>query len=342
MQSDPADEIGAQIEAIVAGRTGAVRFPAALETRHEADTGDDRHRTVLLCAVIGLIVYDAFIIADLDLIPDSIWASVVARFLVVTPLSLVLIAVLHRRPPPIVRETIRCVMTGLCVATILVLMVVTEAPLRIYQHDGIGLVLLYPAVAQRVDVRVLAPTLIICVAMFIAALDRVPEMPAQARQTSVMILIGTAVFVLICAHNLERQTRLSYVLGLRMRRANRSLAATAKADPLTRLVDRLGFDERFAATWRSAHAHGRSIAVVMIDLDHSSSSTTAAAIRRAIAACRRRRGACAAPFAGRRISPSGSGARRCCASSTGPSSRRACAWRSGSAPPSRRWRSPTR
>ena len=266
-RTGPADEIGAQIDAVLASRSLRLRFPPALAAQHEADTKADRERNVILCATFGLIIYDLFIIADFDLIPDAIRASIVARFLVVTPLSLILILVMRRKPSAFVRETFQCVMSVMCVATILVLMVVSEAPLRIYQHYGVGLVLLYPAVAQRVYFRHLVPTLLVCAAMFVAALTMVPEIPPAARQSAVMILLGTVAFILIGAYNLERQTRLSYVLGLQMRRANRSLDIQAKTDPLTGLVNRLGFDERFATAWRSAQGSGRPVGVVMIDID---------------------------------------------------------------------------
>jgi diguanylate cyclase (GGDEF)-like protein len=81
-----------------------------------------------------------------------------------------------------------------------------------------------------------------------------------ALRTTVFLIVGVAACAM-AAWQLERHTRTSFL-------ESRLLAELAQLDPLTGMKNRRVLDEHLARIWQQAIDDGRTIAVLLIDVDH--------------------------------------------------------------------------
>ncbi|HTI00275.1 MAG TPA: GGDEF domain-containing protein [Acidisoma sp.] len=82
---------------------------------------------------------------------------------------------------------------------------------------------------------------------------------------SAVILLSVALLVL--AVLFSRQLYRKMLVDQQLLAANKQLAELARTDPLTRLLNRRGFDENLAREWRRCRRAGRPITLLMIDAD---------------------------------------------------------------------------
>ena len=119
--------------------------------------------------LVGLGVFDAFVIADRSLAPDVRARSLLLRLGLATPLMLCIVAGLANDSAPVWRELSQSLLTVAATGIVLHLMLISHSPLRGYQHYGIGLILLYPTFVQRIHFRYLAGTIAVCFLIYAAA-----------------------------------------------------------------------------------------------------------------------------------------------------------------------------
>jgi len=84
--------------------------------------------------------------------------------------------------------------------------------------------------------------------------------PSLALRTNVFLVIGIAACA-VAARQLEKHARTSFL-------ESRLLAELAQLDPLTGMKNRRVLDEHLARVWQQAIDDGRTIAVLLIDVDH--------------------------------------------------------------------------
>ena len=137
----------------------------------------------------------------------------------------------------------------------------------IFHHYGIILVVLFANVVQRLHFPYAVAASTTIVTMHAIALGQMSGLPSEAAISSVMILGGGAVFTLVANYTLERQFRIGYLLRLRDRLHRNDLESLTRQDPLTGLGNRRDLDRRLERLW-TASGPGRTISVMMVDVDH--------------------------------------------------------------------------
>lgn len=86
-------------------------------------------------------------------------------------------------------------------------------------------------------------------------------LPGSLALRSDLLLLGSATACFVAVWNLEKTARLSFLEG-------RLLAEMAQRDPLTGTRNRRVFDEHLDRLWQHAVENERSIALLLIDIDH--------------------------------------------------------------------------
>src|SRR5437588_711950 len=82
-------------EAAATGRF-RLKFPRYLEERFEAETGPVRSRQLRNAVLVCLLLYDAFILDDFNLLPDIAARTTAVRLGIMTPIGLALAHYLRR------------------------------------------------------------------------------------------------------------------------------------------------------------------------------------------------------------------------------------------------------
>jgi diguanylate cyclase (GGDEF)-like protein len=90
------------------------------------------------------------------------------------------------------------------------------------------------------------------------------------------LLMGTTLlFTLVASYRMERNERLSFLLdqrekalGVALQDANKRLHDLARTDALTGVANRRYFDAFLAQSWRVAQDTGKSLGLLLIDVDH--------------------------------------------------------------------------
>jgi diguanylate cyclase (GGDEF)-like protein len=239
-------------------------FPALLERRFERDTGRDRCRSLVLRGLLGLALFNIFLISDWQLMPDQADYATLLRLGLVTPLALAVMLVTWRNPPPYLREGLQGLIVVLANAVPPLLILASESPLRESGHHGILLVVMFATMVQRIRFWYVLAAVLAISATYAATLSTLGTLASQEIISFNMVFAGGVIFSLVASYGLEHEQRLSYLLGLRNRMRNAELEATTRRDPLTGLGNRRLLDETLDAL---RHARGEEVAMLLIDID---------------------------------------------------------------------------
>lgn len=256
------------VDETIASGFRLLRFPAAIEQMFERETGEDRRGRLMVGSVIGMLLYDLYLIVDWLVTPDIFAEAVVLRLGVVDVGILAAILVYRARPPVFVRETVLVVVGGfLTTAVHLYLMLLSRSPLHTTQHFAIPLILMFLTIVQRGRFWYLVPAYTGVLILYVGALMALPGYPGALRFSATITMVYGILFSLFAAYSLEHEARLSYLLKLRTRMHVTELDALSRNDPLTGLGNRRELDGMISA-WQIDHVAGESCAFAVLDIDH--------------------------------------------------------------------------
>ena len=253
------EEVGRAIDA----RPWRLRFAPALETAFERDTADARCRQLILHNYIGIAIYDAFLLGDWVLLPDIFKVSLALHLLVMTPIMGMVIALIARRPPAWLRESVLAGGIVLGTAAILGLMLYSRSPLRTSEHISVVLVILFATMVQRIRFLYVLAACVTSLILYVAALATFVHHDPARMAVADAVFAGVVLFSLIGCYNLEYEQRTGYLLGLRDRLRNEELEALSRHDALTGVGNRRALEHALA---RASKAD--TTAVLLCDIDH--------------------------------------------------------------------------
>jgi diguanylate cyclase (GGDEF)-like protein len=266
--SDAAPDSGpVQIDRVIASGFRFMRFPAALEDRFERDTGAQRCRQLATRGLLGLLLFDLFLLSDWQLMPDVADLAILMRVFLVTPLAILIIYLTLARPPAWVRESLQVLILAASSTVPPVLIFSSTDPLRMAGHPGLLLVVLFGTIVQRVRFWYALAAVVLVTAVYLATLLNLHGIAPQATLSYAMVFVGGVVFSLVASYSLEREQRLAYLLSLRAGLRNRELETVSRRDPLTGLGNRRSLEETLGALHDEV-AVGEDLSVVLLDIDH--------------------------------------------------------------------------
>jgi len=237
----------------------SLRFPPALERRFEAETGLARSRSLVWRGLVAIGFFVVYLAADWMLTPDVFGLALVLRLAIVLPLALVAVARLWFNPRPALRESL---VGGVCVAagvSTLLIMLLSVSPLRDAQQDAVILVVLFVVIVERLRFPYAVASTVLMTAAFVTAVLVLPGADKSRQFSEIIVFGGAAVLSLVAGYTLERETRRSYLLGLRERLRSSNFKLQSLHDPLTGLETAALSTMRWrncpvpmAARWRSS------------------------------------------------------------------------------------------
>ncbi len=244
-----------------------LRLSPALEAAFETETGPSRCRRLITYGLVGILLYDFYLLSDLRLVPDVFQSAVLLRLGVVTPLALVVLLVLRSNPPSALRESLQSALTVVIVASILWLTLASHNPMHVHRPAGIVLVILFANVVQRIRFPYAVAATLVIVLLYAAALMQLHELPQISRMTAIVVLANVALFTLMANHALDRDARREFLFRLQDELRRDELEKMARRDPLTGLGNRRHLDRALERLWPEANARDESIAILMLDID---------------------------------------------------------------------------
>ncbi len=245
-----------------------LKFPAALEAVFESETGPARCRRLIIYGFVALLLYDAYLLSDLRLVPDIFASAVLIRLGVVTPLFLAFILVLRFNPPPALRELLQAGIIVVVTTSILWLAAVSQSPAHVYRHVGVILVILFANVVLRIRFWYATAASLVSLAIYVAIVIQMQELPFVARMTAIAVLANVALFTLMANHALERDTRREFLFRMQDRLRRDELEKMAHRDPLTGIGNRRHLNVSLDQLCLEARVCSETIALLMLDLDN--------------------------------------------------------------------------
>lgn len=250
-------------------------FPHELETRFEADEGPRRSRAVLWAGLLGLFIYNSFLLNDFFERREIFAVTLAWRLGASLICAAVLMAIGRKWVSPAWRETLiamALVVVMYCACRIFRL---TPSEIRTFDPFVFSLVFLAGNISLRMRFAqaVSASAITLGMAMYFVATD--DRLPHQAQVFAMILMSATALFTVEAAHSMERGARLSYLLRLRETLASRAAerraegyARLSQTDALTGLPNRRAFDQALATQWDDGRASLRCWALIAIDVDN--------------------------------------------------------------------------
>lgn len=250
-------------------------FPRELEMRFEADEGPRRSRAVLWAGLLGLFIYNSFLLNDFFERREIFLVTLGWRLGGSAICAAALVAIARRWLNPAWRETMiatALVVVMYCACRIFRL---TPSDIRTFDPFVFSLVFLAGNISLRMRFVHAASASAITLGMalyFVVTDDRLPH---QAQVFAMILMSGTALFTVEAAYSMERGARLSYLLRLREILASRAAERRAEGyarlshtDALTGLPNRRAFDQALATRWDDGPASLRCWALIAIDVDN--------------------------------------------------------------------------
>lgn len=250
-------------------------FTPEVEARFEADQSTTRVRGLVLAGLLGLCVYDLFLINDWIVRPEVLREALFWRLGCLTPYGLAVLVLIHRGLPARWRD-------GAVASTIVVAMGASSMILMsahtaaaTYDLFVFGLIFLAGNIVFPLRFRhaLVSSALAFGVAAGVGLTH--PAIPHEARPFALGLLLSTAVFTVLACYRIERAARQSYLLVLREELHSQAARPTAdefallsQTDALTQLANRRAFDAALQQRWAEAARQRHSLALLMVDIDN--------------------------------------------------------------------------
>ncbi len=255
------------LEAFTATKSRKLSFPPDLEAAFQAQTQNYRKSVMRHIALPTALVYNAFLVADYVLVPDTFLLAAILHLAVVTPFVF-LASFLYQRDLTIgVRELLAATVPALIVGQIMLIYALNHTPAaQHYQYLAI-LIVVFMNVNQRLGHRFAVMSTLALAVLYLAVL-----LPGQASFAAK--LIGASSMAAVCHLTLlgnlrmERELRHSFLMRLRDRLRREGAEDAANRDPLTGISNRRYLDDTAARIWQQPDSDVSPIAVIMADIDH--------------------------------------------------------------------------
>ena len=253
------------IDRELAGGFRSLRFSPELEHTFEEHQQDYRMVYTTYCAAIGMVIYNGFLIADWQMLPDVFVESCIFRLGIVTPLAAVALFVRLRCKSFQLREALVSVMGVVCVAFMMKVVADSRSAYVPSYSYGTILVMIFSVLLQRAPIRHVGPACVAMLALQMIGLNASPLIDHQLLVSNAIFFTSGSVLLLCAAYALERESRHSYLLAFRSRLLNEQLALISKVDPLTGLWNRRHLEAVMSSAW--AETIPRPMAVILLDID---------------------------------------------------------------------------
>jgi diguanylate cyclase (GGDEF)-like protein len=250
-------------------------FAPVVEARFEADAASAQRQQLIVAGLIGLVVYNLFLLNDALARPEVLPVAMFWRLGVFTPYGLVALALVRRGLPPRWAEAVMA--SAVVVAMLAACMIFWRTPMGVGVYDpfAFGLILMAGNISLGLRFVFALGSTVLALLIAMVFMVHLSVMPDSARMFAIGQLLGTAVFTLVAGFRIERGARQSYLLMLREEirseaatRSAQAFALASRTDALTGLANRRAFDVELSRLWLGMHTHQGRLAAILVDIDH--------------------------------------------------------------------------
>jgi diguanylate cyclase (GGDEF)-like protein len=255
------------VDAYMEEKHDRLAFPPALEQLYADRMSSYRRKATAKGVLPAIIIYNAFLIADLLLVPATIFLSSVLHLAVVTPIILLSALVVSKAKHQRTCEIAAAVVPFAMVAQIMFIYAVDKGTAADqYQYLAI-IVVIYMNVNQRFGHRVAFLSTIMLAATYAAVL-LTAHSSIDVQLTGICMMVSGGYISLMANRRMEQDARFNFLSRLREELRRERAEEVAKRDALTGLENRRKLDEVVDVIWSTAEERDSLIAVIMVDIDH--------------------------------------------------------------------------
>jgi diguanylate cyclase (GGDEF)-like protein len=250
-----------------------LKFPGPLEQAFVDAHAPERAVKLSLAMISAAFFYACILVGDAIMTPHDLAFVATLRVGVFGATALASVWALRHITIPWLHEWGVTVVSGIACCITGALALHGDQPLTYTKIIELLLIISFVGVFARfwplVGVGVVAS--VVHAWVFVHAVDTMGTLRLGAS----LLLLTTVCFSLHASYVREHSDRLSYLLDLRelglrdaLRATNERLSAAARTDALTGAANRRAFDEFLTQSWTRAQAEGRSLSLLMVDVDH--------------------------------------------------------------------------
>lgn len=280
-------DLHVDLRAVLAWRPSRLRFDAVEEAHFHQACGPARLRHFVVSGALALIIFNAFLLADVRMIPDVYPMAVKLRLFWFTPMAIILLIWGGRFQrfalslPPFVLEGM-LLLTGIFAAWSMGwLMLHSSSPYAGMYTAGLVPVTIYGNLVQRFRFRyalVFSLAIVstgICCAL-VRFLQGTHGNPYAVFDMPLTLLVTViAIFTLVMNYRFELEERRRFQWSERAQALHQQLAASkaqldelSRRDALTGLSNRHHFDDYVGQHWPELAESSQPLALLIIDVDH--------------------------------------------------------------------------
>lgn len=246
-------------------RTWPLAFPAEAEVLFRRQNVEQQYKLVFIGWLIGLFLYDLFIISDYVLTGAYFQTYVVIRLLFVTPVCLVLLWGIWRKSP--YYDLLVSLIPATMVVGLSTGLMLSEGDYRPHYVFGNILLMVCGCVVGRPRTQFVAVIVALQFIGYLAVLQVTDIFPAESKPVSILFYISGAVVSILTAYAAEKSVRQSFLLDQRIKYLNAALNIQALTDPLTGLANRRSFEQATGRHWANKTAARKPVAIILLDVD---------------------------------------------------------------------------
>lgn len=255
------------LDAYIAQKHKRLTFPRAIEVLYDQQMDSYRRQVMARGLLPTVSVYNAFLIADFLLLPQTAIIATVLHLAVVTPVILLATFLYPRTPGKLLREVFRSFVPFMMVAQIMYIYA---------QNTGIGadqyqylavMTVVYMNINLRFSFGLATASTLVLMATYLAVL--LPgHSPIEVKFTGACIMAGAAYLTLIANRRMEQDVRFGFLRRLQDQLRRQAAEKVSRQDAMTGLANRRMLDEVVARLWAEGETDHTLAAVVMMDVDH--------------------------------------------------------------------------
>lgn len=269
------EAVDQQIKRLSGLRFKWLAFPPGLEDRFERETVQRRSKRLWFEALLAIMLFDLFLIADYYGPQEHFRKAFVVRLLIVTPICLLIHASLLRIPKRLWRES--SLALGVCLAGLaqLYLELNRSRVASAYVQMTVLAVILFVNIVMRLRLPYALVTSGVMLCGDAVFLWKDQMLKTEDKIFGAGMVIGATTITLVANYNACREERLNYLLYLRgellvsdLNRLNAQLLRTSESDALTGLANRRSFDTQYGELWKKAVTTATALSVIIVDVDY--------------------------------------------------------------------------
>lgn len=254
------------VEAFMASRSKRLAFPPPLEKLYHERMRSYYLRNMAKIVLPTIIVYNAFLIADYVLLPQTFLLATILHLGVVTPVMLFAAYAYPRLQQQWQREAVAMAMPFMMVAQIMAIFALNRGEAADHYQYLAVMVVIFMNIIQRSGFRIALTSTILLGVTYLGVLLAGPS-SYMVKFVGACMMVEAALMSLMANRRMEQDVRFGFLRRLADQLRRESAEAAASRDALTGLANRRRLDETVAALWANADEATSPLAAIMIDID---------------------------------------------------------------------------